>query len=354
MGEKKSVELENGIRIAYVERGDAAGDAVLFLHGYTDTSRSFLPTMERLAELRPELRILGIDQRGHGDSSMPSSDDCRAAPERCFRPEDVAADALAFLDALGIEKAHVVGHSMGSFVAQEIALEHPERVARLALIGTAVSLGGNAGVEDFLIAGLVEGPWRQAVEGRGLRFPDDAYELTPLDLDPDAETWMAANWVADPTADPAFLAEIVPETSRTRLGTWIGAARALSHVDNTERLKRLSVPVLVLWPTQDSFFPEPDQARLRATLAAACGARSYWKAYGKKPLPKSGAQEDDLGHNLQWGAPDAVAADLAAFLREGGAPTTDLAHADPEGSRRVLSAPNEARIVVGPSEDCSP
>lgn len=74
--------------------------------------------MEQLPE---GVHLLALTHRGHGGSSRPATG-CRM--------EDLAADALAFLDALHLRQACVVGHSMGSFVAQELALSHPERVSR--------------------------------------------------------------------------------------------------------------------------------------------------------------------------------------------------------------------------------
>ncbi|HET9481029.1 MAG TPA: hypothetical protein VFP98_04665, partial [Candidatus Polarisedimenticolia bacterium] len=58
------------------------------------------------------------------------------------------------------------------------------------------------------------------------------------------------------------------------------------------------------------------------------------------------------GHNLHWGAPGEVAADLAAYLRDGGAPTRDLHHADPGDPSRVLTVPGEARLVEMHASDC--
>jgi pimeloyl-ACP methyl ester carboxylesterase len=140
-------------------------------------------------------------------------------------------------------------------------------------------------------------------------------------------------------------------TARVRLGTWIGASRALFEADTSERLKGLSVPVLVIWGIQDNFFLEtPDQALLRASLdaaAATCRSAYFWKEYGREPLPASGNQGEDIGHNTQWGAPEAVAADLAAFLRPDGAPTRDLPYADPENPREIRVAPDQARVIEG-------
>lgn len=352
---KQRVDLPNGISMAYVETGDPTGEPVIFLHGYTDTSRSFWPTIRHLVELRPDLRIFAPDQRGHGDSSMPDAETCPAAPQTCFRMADFAFDVLAFMDAMGIDRAHIVGHSMGSLVAQELALEAPDRVGRLALLASAARTSDHPVIGEFLLAELVEGSWKEALVRQGHAYPEDVYELTSLDADPETARWLIENWVVEATADPAFLASVLPETARTPMGTWIGVVRALDAFDNSERLAELRVPTLVLWPTQDVTFVAADQVALKAALdqaVRACRMRYFFKEYGRQPLPASGLQEDDLGHNFHWGASEAVAQDLAAYLREGGEPTLDQPYADPEDVRRVLTAPGEARIVVGQAEGC--
>ena len=94
---------------------------------------------------------------------------------------------------------------------------------------------------------------------------------------------------------------------------------------------------------------------MRAALdsaAARCGAGSVWKRYGKRPLPPSGVPQDEIAHNVQWSAPAAVAADVAAFLREDGAPTRDLYYADPENGRRVLTAVGEAPLIERQPRNC--
>ncbi len=354
--EKRSVELSTGISMRYVEAGNPEGEAVILLHGITDTSRSFYPTMEHLAALRPDLRLIALDQRGHGGTSLPKAANCRKAPEECFRPSDFAADVLAFMEVQGIERAHLVGHSMGTAIAQVVALERPERVSRLVLIAGFASMVDGPVLRDFLLGDRAEGAWKDAFVRKGLRFPEDVYELAPVDADPEAEKWMLENWVTDPTADPEYLAAIAGETARVPLGTWLGAARALLSFDNRKRLSELTVPTLVLWPTQDNLVPRsPYQSDLLASLkraAASCRTSYVFKEYGTRPLPSSGLQEDDFGHNLQWGPSREVSLDLASWLRDGGNPTRDHYSADPENVRRVVTTKGKAVLIEVPAKNC--
>jgi pimeloyl-ACP methyl ester carboxylesterase len=317
--------------MAYVETGPTSGQPVILIHGLTDSIRSWSLAMRALHSLDPDLHILAVDLRGHGATSMPPEAACAPAPENCFRVADFAGDIVAFMKAKGIAKATLVGHSLGTFIVQEIALSHPEMVDHVVLVTTSTRGVDNVALRDFVLKEPVEGLWKKALEVKGKKYPTDFYTLTPADADPYAADWIAKNWVVDPAANPAFLVPYVPETAQVRLGTWIGATKALLATDNTDRLKNLNVPTLVIWATQDNIFlDDPDQTAIKRVLAAAAkthGTTYYWKEYGVLPLPKSGAQESDIGHRVQWATPGAVAADIDSFINTG-APTLDLAHSD--------------------------
>src|SRR5687768_9607856 len=90
--------LSAKLRLPYVERGDPAGVPVVFLHGYSDSWRSWELL---LAELPDSIHAYAITQRGHGDADRPADG---------YRPQDLASDAAAFMDAAGIEAAVIVGH----------------------------------------------------------------------------------------------------------------------------------------------------------------------------------------------------------------------------------------------------
>ena len=300
--------LPTGVRIHVVEAGDRKGEAVVFLHGLTDTSRSFSPVIERLGSLRPDLRLIALDQRGHGASSMPRDPACRSAPERCFAVEDFARDVVATLDLLGVERAHLVGHSMGGAVAQEVALSRPDRVGSVTLVATSADMRENPTVRDYLLAERIEGSWRRGLEAKGLRFPEEAWELVATDADPAASAWLEREWVAEPNADPAFVKAVLPETRAIRLGTWIGATRGLRAFDVRVRLADLKVPALVIAGKDEPVFPtEPDQLALQAALDQAHRENGV-------PVRFRTLLQEGLGHNLPWSAPGPIATELAAFL----------------------------------------
>jgi 3-oxoadipate enol-lactonase len=107
------------LELHYVERG--AGPALLLVPGIPAIASDWAPLAERLSGSR---RVIAYDNRGSGASSVTP------APYTCAQ---MAADAAALLDALGIERADVFGMSLGGMIAQELALGWPERIDRLVL-----------------------------------------------------------------------------------------------------------------------------------------------------------------------------------------------------------------------------
>jgi pimeloyl-ACP methyl ester carboxylesterase len=347
-GQRCLEKLTTGIDMSYLETGPRDGTPVILIHGLTDNVRSWWPTMMSLHKRNPKLHIMAVDLRVHGRSTMPDEVTCAPAPEACFRPADFAADIVAFMQTKGIDKAALVGHSLGSFVIQEVALTHPERVSHAILDATAASSVGNVALRDYVLKEPIEGSWKTALQAAGKAFPAEVYTLTPKDADPKVDAWLSANWVVDPTADSGFLSPYVPETASVKLGTWIGATKALLAQDNSKRLEHLAVPTLVMWGTQDSIFLAADQDAIKKALTVAAkknGQPVFWKQYGAIPLPASGFQESDIGHNVQWAAFNAVAIDIDAFIATG-APTLDLVHSAPAADIRDLVVERGKAVVV--------
>src|SRR5438105_14877028 len=169
----QTVRVDNQL-IAYHEHG--TGEPVLLLHpGFV--ADGMLPLLDR-----PALSgywLVAPHRRGHG-SSGPTQPPLGVA--------DLAADVLGLLDALGIARAHLVGHSLGACVALEVARTHPERVGRLVLLepplGFALSeaslgaiMAAAADAMDRLAGGDHEGAvatWLNGAFGPGWQTPLDA------------------------------------------------------------------------------------------------------------------------------------------------------------------------------------
>ena len=113
----------DGAKLTYDDEGPRDGDGVplVFIHGWTADRHRWDHQMAHFAEKR---RVIRLDLRGHGESSgagVPTV-------------AELATDVLALLDHLEVERAVLVGHSMGGMIAQTITLDHPERVERLVLV----------------------------------------------------------------------------------------------------------------------------------------------------------------------------------------------------------------------------
>ena len=113
----------NGIELYVEDSGE--GTPVLLLHGWPDSGRLWRHQVPQLQAAG--LRTVVPDQRGFGRSDRPQE-------VEAYAPPVLVADAVGLLDALGIERAHVVGHDWGAFVAWMLASLAPERVDRLTVL----------------------------------------------------------------------------------------------------------------------------------------------------------------------------------------------------------------------------
>ena len=117
-----------------------SGHPVLLISGLNADNASWSGVCSRLAK---DFRVILFDNRGSGRSDTP---------DKRYSIRDMADDAIGLLDHLRIERCHIVGHSMGGYIAQEIAIHYPERVDKLVLEATASvsSTRNNILLNDFL------------------------------------------------------------------------------------------------------------------------------------------------------------------------------------------------------------
>jgi len=268
---KKSVALPNGVSLAYVDIGERSAPAVVLIHGYTDSARDWVPMLPYLSK---RYRVILVDIRGHGQSSKP---------ECCYTRLDFAYDIKLLLDALGVAQADVVGHSLGSIIAQTFAEYWPERTAHVVLIS---STGGSP-----------PGAAKQAP-----RF-DFAAEIRKLKEPIEADSpFMIAWWDSPTPVDPDFIRRQRKDAAGIPLRVWLAVLDQGLNADDLyanlqSTLPRLKAPTLLIWGSKDPIMEEDVRESLRNALP-----RAKVKIF------------DGLGHNPFWEDPRGVADAINAFL----------------------------------------
>jgi pimeloyl-ACP methyl ester carboxylesterase len=263
------VALPNGATLAYVELGDRAGRPVVLIHGYTDSARDWVPLAPYLSR---DLRLILIDIRGHGQSSKP---------ECCYTRLDFAYDVKLLLDALGVRTADIVGHSLGSFIAQTLAEYWPERARSVVLISsTALPLE------------------RPAAQGAKPAF-DFRSQIRKLKDPIDPDSAFMIEWWASPTpVDEDFLRRQRRDAAAIPASIWLAVLdQGLTAMDLESTLPKLKAPTLLVWGSEDPIIGEQGRQALRAALPGA-----QLKVF------------DKLGHNPFWEDPQGVANVINTFL----------------------------------------
>ena len=258
-----SVLLNTGVRLHYAYNGDPAGIPVIMLHGYTDSWFSFSKVLPLLDN---KYRVYILDQRGHGDSDRPVGG---------YAMQQFAADVIAFMDAMKLKQATIVGHSMGSFVAQHVAAEAPERVAKLVLIGSATTIRNNT------VLGLQS-------EINSLKDTATVPESFVRDFQ--------VSTAFQPLSQE-FLSEVVKESQKTPVHVWREVMAEMLAPEANVELKKIKTPTLILWGDKENIFPRSEQDLLASSLR-----NSALRVYA------------DTGHALHWERPEWFAKDLQQFL----------------------------------------
>ncbi|MGY2747538.1 pimeloyl-ACP methyl ester carboxylesterase [Arthrobacter sp. UYCu723] len=257
--EVRGLRLRTGIRVPCLVQGDADARPVLLLHPWGESRGCF----DRLVPLLTGFRVYAPDLRGQGDADKPESG---------YSLAEQAEDAAAILDALNVPKAFVLGSSSGGYVAQQLTVAYPERVAALVLVGSPLSLHGRA------------------------PFADEVDRLT----DPIDEDWVrdSLSWYPLLHAVPAwFIEDRIRDGVRMPAHAWKGILHGLGTATPPTESGTIHAPTLILWGDHDSLLPRSDQETLAARITG-----TVLKVY------------PDAAHLVLWECPDRVASDVTAFF----------------------------------------
>ena len=246
-----------GLQTAYHDlAGGRDGSApLLFVHGFTGSKLDFSDQLPWFAQ---DQRVLAYDQRGHGESSNIGT----------YTLYALVADLFGFLDALGVARCHVLGHSLGGMVVMRALLANPDRFASAILMDTSpypLNLFTSE-IRERLASIVMEGGCQALLPGMQGQPQNEAVKRG-IDYLGEAEHWRRIR-VKLEQMDPAAFVEL--------------SASLAEHAPVTDSLGQLELPVTVIVGAEDTPFIEPSE-RLVAKLPNARLARI-----------------DDAGHSPQY------------------------------------------------------
>jgi pimeloyl-ACP methyl ester carboxylesterase len=254
------LELSTGITVAYAASGSNGTVPVLLLHAWGESRGTF----DRLVTLLPDsVRAMAIDQRGHGDADVP---------ETGYSLAEFAGDIEAFMDALDVPSAVLVGVSSGGYVAQQVAITCPQRVAGLVLVGSPRTLQGR---------------------------PPFADEIDQL-RDPVPESWVRDSLTWFPLfhdVPQAYIDARVRDGARLPAHVWKETFDGLCAAEPPTDIGTIGCPTLIVWGDRDELLSRDQQADLSAAIPG-----SQLLVY------------EQTGHLVLWEQPERVARDVTAFV----------------------------------------
>jgi 3-oxoadipate enol-lactonase len=235
---------------------------VLLLHAAMGHSRRFYAWVPRLAR---HYRVVRMDLRGHGASQVPPAE----PPLSMAR---LVADTRELLDHLGCARPHIVGNSAGGYVAQQLAMASPERVASLMLFGSTPGLKHSQAAT-----------WLPRVAREGLRnfLADTIADRFPVDR-------------TDPRHIEWFLDEAA-KNDTAYIGRFIGL---MTTLDWTDRLHEIKCPTLIVYPG-----------------AETVGSTRVYDAMAARIPDVAMISYEGMPHNICDSLPERCVDDVLAFLR---------------------------------------
>lgn len=271
--ETGTVAGPDGVEIAFTVEGD--GPAVLLIHGFPDDRTLWAHQQASLVDRGHA--VVAVDQRGFGHSGKP-------ADWKAYRAFRAAADMIAVVDQLGLDRVDVVGHDWGAATAAFLSMFHPSRVDRLVLISA-----GHPGVFRTLGTEQLERAW---------------YMHFFVDVEVAAE-WLRANdwanlrtWGRHPNVDDVIERLAEPAALLAALRWYRANSHPRTFLAPEKELPRIPHPTLGIWGADDPHLVEEFMTR---TAQMVDGAWRYERI-------------DDAGHWIQIDQPDQLSALLIDYL----------------------------------------
>ena len=265
---EKAAHLSTGIHLAYTVTGDEKGTPVILIHGLTDGRVSWSQVAPQLA--KKGYRVYVPELRGNGKTDKPIE-------ESAYSIKELAKDIAAFIDKLELNKPHIVGHSFGSFVAQELSISYADKIGSITLIGSAASVDKKNATIDWLLNGTDD------------KLFDGVYAYDSTQKLP--ETFFE-KWGNSTNPDKDFQTAYLEHLKQVPYYAWKFLVKSFVAVDNAKRLSSITSDVQIIWGTKDAIFDKKSQEALQDGLSKA-----------KKVVFR---EVKDADHNTHWGSKAAV------------------------------------------------
>jgi pimeloyl-ACP methyl ester carboxylesterase len=264
----------DGVELAVRDEGE--GTPVLLLHGFPDSSYLWRHQIEALT--RADFRCIAPDLRGRGASDRPEGVEAYAIRHS-------VADAVAILDGLSIDKAHVVGHDFGALVAWLLATAHPERVDKLVVMSV-----GHPSTFAKRTMRQREASWYQLL----FQFEGLAEELLQRD------DWrLFREWLRDDGDTDRYIEELSQPGALTAGLNWYRAnLHPKRELEQRPPLPPIQADTLGIWSSGDHYLTED---RMVASGEFVSGAWRYERI-------------EDASHWMQLDEPQRVNELLLGFL----------------------------------------
>ncbi|MCF2505181.1 alpha/beta hydrolase [Dyadobacter sp. CY107] len=260
---EKQVKISDELTLHYAEQGAPDGEPVILLHGYSDSWHSYELVMPLLPE---SLHVYAVSMRGHGNSSRPAGS---------YHPDVMADDIADLMKNLGINKAAIVGHSLGATVAQSFATRYLDKITAIVLIGGFAHYNKKT-IYDFKAAvDLLTDPIEPAFVSEFQK--STLYRSIPK----------------------AFFKTVVSESMKVPVAVWKSVVSTMLGCNYLDALQKISIPTLLIWGNRDVFASIEDQQLLQRAIKSS--KLSIFK---------------NVGHGVHWEDPGKFSKEIRAFLSQ--------------------------------------